>query len=37
MAGSHEKMIQVMDYLIQKESKKEATIMAPGVVASTEG
>jgi thiol:disulfide interchange protein DsbA len=37
MAGSHEKMIQVMDYLIQKESKKEATIMAPGVTASTEG
>ena len=37
MAGSHEKMIQVMDYLIQKESKKEATIMAPGVAASTEG
>jgi len=35
MAGSHEKMIQVMDYLIQKESKKEASNMAPGVAAST--
>ncbi len=35
LAGSHEKMIKVMDYLIQKESKKEASNMAPGVAAST--
>jgi len=31
MAGSHEKMIKVMDYLIQKESKKEASSVTPGV------
>lgn len=34
MAGSHEKMIEVMEYLIRKESNKEASSVAPGTAAS---
>lgn len=37
MAGSYEKMLKVMDYLIEKESKKSASSLVPGAVVATEG
>lgn len=37
MAGNFDKMVKIMDYLIQKESEKAASSGAPGVVAAAEG